>query len=127
MAIKTLTGEFCWNELITPDVAKAKDFYGKLLGWTYQEHDVGLMTYTMIKASDKDVGGMMSAPKEQNTPPTWMSYISVDNLEDTLSQAESLGGRVIMSATAVGDYGKFGIIQDPTGAHISFWKSLKDC
>ena len=27
-------GEFCWNELMTGDVAKAKAFYAKTIGWT---------------------------------------------------------------------------------------------
>jgi uncharacterized protein len=27
------TGEFCWVELISPDVEAAARFYGDLLGW----------------------------------------------------------------------------------------------
>ncbi len=29
-------GQFYWNELITPDVEKAKTFYAKILGWTFE-------------------------------------------------------------------------------------------
>jgi predicted enzyme related to lactoylglutathione lyase len=29
-------GSFTWNELSTTDVDKAKEFYGELLGWTYE-------------------------------------------------------------------------------------------
>ena len=30
-------GEPCWADLQTGDVAAAKDFYGKVLGWTYKD------------------------------------------------------------------------------------------
>ncbi|MGQ3888288.1 VOC family protein, partial [Legionella sp. CNM-1927-20] len=39
---------FCWHELITPQLNKAKDFYTKLLGWKFIEHDVNNSAYTMI-------------------------------------------------------------------------------
>ena len=126
MTTKSNVGEFCWNELITPDVAKAKTFYGALLGWTFQEHDMGYMTYTMAKSGDKDAGGMMTVPGNKAVPPHWMSYINVEDVEEVAAKAESLGGKVVMPVTMAGDFGKFVVVQDPTGAHISFWQSLKD-
>lgn len=31
-----------------------------------------------------------------------------------------------MPATPVSDFGRFAVIQDPTGAHIALWQSTKD-
>lgn len=121
-------GDFCWTELMTPDTKKAKEFYNSLFGWTFQDHDVGGMTYSMFKSGDKDLGGMMQTPKEKkDCPPHWMSYISVANVDETLKKAKSLGAKITMEATPVSDYGRFGIIEDPTGAHIAVWQSLKAC
>ena len=32
---------FVHLELNTPDLTKAKDFYGKLVGWTFEDMDMG--------------------------------------------------------------------------------------
>ncbi len=114
-------GEFCWNELLTPDVNAAKAFYEKLLGWTFQDHSMDMGEYFMIHRGEKGVGGMMKVPSP-DIPPHWMSYISVEDLDATLKKAASLGATIIKEATDVKDYGRFGIIKDPTGAHISFWQ-----
>jgi predicted enzyme related to lactoylglutathione lyase len=30
-------GNFCWNELMTRDVEKAKKFYGGVIGWSFDD------------------------------------------------------------------------------------------
>lgn len=122
-------GEFCWNELMTTNVQKAKEFYGSLLGWKCTDFDMGDQTYTMVKMGEQDIGGVMAIPKDKQgqIPPHWMSYILVEDLDKTVKNAESLGGKVTVPATNVSDFGRFAVIQDPTGAHIAFWQSLKSC
>lgn len=122
-------GEFCWNELVTPDVKAAKEFYGKLLGWTFSEHDMGDNTYTMIKSKGGEFGGMWQISSEQKgqIPPHWMGYILVDDIEETLEKAKSMGAKVTMPITKAGDFGLFIVIIDPTGAHIAFWQQLTNC
>ena len=122
-------GEFCWNELMTPNPAKAKEFYGSLLGWKTEDVEVNDITYTLIRTGDKEIGGMMQTPKEkqEHVPPHWMSYIYVKSVEETLAKATSLGATVVYPETQAGDYGRFAVIQDPTGAHIAFWQQLKNC
>jgi len=122
-----MNGEFCWNELATPDVKSAKEFYGKLLGWQFSEVDAGGMTYTMMKSKNDNFGGIWQIPTEQKNeiPPHWMGYILVEDVEKTLEEAVKLGATVKMPVTNVGDFGRFVLIIDPTGAHIAFWQSLK--
>lgn len=120
-------GEFCWNELATPNLQAAKDFYGKMFGWQFAEHDMGDYTYTMIKKNNKDLGGIWSIPKEQQKqiPPHWMTYILVEDLEAALEQAKKHGATIMKGATPAGEMGRFGVIVDPTGAHIAFWQTNK--
>lgn len=124
---KPQQGEFCWNELMTPDVKKAKEFYGALFGWKSQDHEMEQMTYTLFTQGEKEIGGMLQTPKgqEKQIPPHWMSYISVENLDGMLATASKLGATVTMPATAAGDFGRFAIIVDPTGAHVALWQALK--
>lgn len=122
-------GQFCWNELMTPDVKKAKEFYGALFGWQTIDYPMEGMTYTMFKTADKDVGGMLQTPsgQEKQIPPHWMAYVSVENLDAAVKKAQDLGAKITVPATLVNDYGRFAVIQDPTGAHLALWQSLKEC
>lgn len=119
-------GEICWNELATTNVQAAKDFYGNVFGWKFTDHDMGEMTYTMIKVNDKEFGGIWTIPKEQEKqiPPHWMAYILVENLDDSLAKSTQNGATLVKPAANVSDFGRFAIIMDPTGAHIALWQNL---
>jgi len=118
------TGQFCWNELATHDIHKAKDFYSKLFGWEFEEIKSDDLTYTLILAGDKQAGGIWQiSHNQQNTIPShWMSYIYVDNVEKTLAHAIELGAKTVKGVSVAGDMGKLAIIQDPTGAQLAFWE-----
>lgn len=119
--------EFCWNELVTGDVGKAKSFYADLMGWETHDMPFGDMTYHVFKNGDKDIAGLMEMPADaaqMGVPPHWMSYIAVEDIAATLAKATELGGTVLVPEMPVGDVGKLGVIQDPTGAHIAFWQKV---
>lgn len=120
-------GEFCWYELATTNVKAAKDFYGSVFGWKFSDHAMGDMTYTMIKRNDHEFGGIWAIPKgqENHIPPHWMGYILVDDLDESLKNAQKHGAAIVKPADNAGDFGRFAIIQDPTGAHIALWQSIQ--
>lgn len=122
-------GEFCWNELMTPDAHKAKEFYRSLFGWEFQSKKVDNATYEMIKFGDKPGGGLMQMTPDEagKIPPHWMTYVYVNSVDDSVAKAQKLGAKVIVPATAVEDFGRFAILQDPTGAHIGLWQCTKSC
>lgn len=123
------SGEFCWNELATSNLQAAKDFYGKVFGWKFSDHEMGDMTYTMIKINgkDKEIGGIWSIPKDQqkHIPPHWMAYILVENVEDSVEKARKNGATIVKEAANAGDFGRFAIITDPAGAHIALWQPIR--
>lgn len=120
-------GTFVWNELATTDVQAAKDFYGQLFGWDFVDQKMGDMTYTMIKKDNKEFGGIWTIPTEmQNQIPShWLSYILVDNLEQSLEMARQNGATIVKGIQKAGDKGLFAIIKDPVGAHIALWQCAK--
>lgn len=126
--MKSNLGAFCWNELATPNIEAAKDFYGKLLGWQFTDHDMGDTTYTMIHCEGEKFGGMWHIANEHKDqiPPHWMGYILVNDVAATLEQAKTMGATVKVPTTAAGDLGLFGIIMDPAGAHIAFWQAIEN-
>lgn len=119
--------EFCWNELATTNVKAAKDFYGKVFGWVFSDHEMDGMTYTMVKSNGQEFAGIWAIPKgqEKEIPPHWMSYILVEDVEAALEKAKKHGATIIRPLTNAGDFGRLGIIADPTGAHIALWQPLR--
>lgn len=119
-------GVFCWNELATTNLEAAKKFYSNVFGWKFTQKDMGDTSYTLIKLNDKEFGGIWSIPKdrEREISPRWISYILVENLDESLEKARQNGALIVKPATQAGDFGRFGIIADPAGAHIALWESL---
>ena len=117
-------GQFCWNELMTPDTKKAKEFYASLFGWKTEDHKMPDHVYSMIK---DNYGGMMQTPKgkEKEIPPHWMSYVNVQDVEASVKKAKSLGAEVKVPVSVAGEYGRFAVIKDPTGAVLGLWQSTK--
>jgi predicted enzyme related to lactoylglutathione lyase len=112
---------FVHLELNTPDLAKAKDFYGKLVGWTFQDMDMGPGgTYSVFKPSSGPGGGIFTVP---DAPKQWLPYIGVDDLKASTDKAESLGAKVIVREQPVPEMGAFSILIDPTGANIALWQA----
>ncbi len=119
--VKTIHGTFCWNELITRDMAGASKFYTELLGWKAVDSGMPGMDYTMLKAGDKDAGGMMTMPPDVpgEVPAHWMAYIAVDDVDAAAKKAAELGGEVFHGPEDIPNVGRFCIIKDPTGAVVS--------
>jgi len=113
-------GAFSWSELMTTDPEAAKKFYSELFGWKTDDMPMGDMTYTVVKAGDKEIGGIMPIPEQaKGTPPHWGLYVTVDDVDATAKKAEELGAKTIVPLTDIPDVGRLFAFQDPQGAIIS--------
>jgi len=119
-------GTFCWFECGTRDAAAAKRFYTGVFGWEAVDMpmpgDAG--TYTLLKLGGKDVAGLyqMAGPRFEGVPPHWLTYVCVENADETAARARSLGGKVALEPMDVPGVGRIAMIQDPTGANIALFK-----
>ena len=118
-------GFFHWNELLTTDVDKAKDFFSKTVGWTFEDMpmpDGG--KYYVAMSEGEPVGGMMNMPAAvpSGTPPHWLSYLEVEDLEDAASKVKAAGGTVLREPFEVPEVGRIAMIADPTGAVLGLIK-----
>ena len=113
-------GMFSWNELMTTDVEAAKLFYNRLLGWEFQTLESPEMTYYIVKANGKEVGGIMALPEEaKGAPPMWGSCVTVDDVDKLVGETETLGGKVLVPPRDIPDVGRFAVIQDNQGAALT--------
>lgn len=109
-------GALSWNELNTPDVAKAKAFYGPLLGWSFVEQPMGGYDYTVIKVGERDNAGIMpmTGPEWAGVPPHWMTYFAVDDCDAIAERAKATGGKICVPPFDIPP-GRFSVLEDPQG------------
>lgn len=113
-------GSFTWNELQTNDTAAAATFYATVFGWTAETADMpGGPAYTSFKVDDRAVAGMMAIQREWGpVPPNWGVYLAVADCDQSVADAEKLGGKVEMPAQDIPDVGRFALLRDPQGAYF---------
>ena len=119
-------GTYCWNELLTKDVAGAWAFYGGLFGWKVQTMDMGPSgKYTIWMRGTDRAGGCMAMPPElaaSGAPPHWMGYVEVADVDASARKATELGGKVCHGPADIPGIGRFAVLTDPQGADLCIFK-----
>lgn len=116
-------GNFCWFECGSTDAAKAKSFYTQLFGWKSADFpmpgDCGV--YTVFQVGDEDIAGLyaLTGPQFQGVPSHWMTYVAVDDVDDSAKRATALGAKLLAEPMDIPNVGRMACLQDPTGAAIS--------
>jgi predicted enzyme related to lactoylglutathione lyase len=115
-----------WIDLSTSDQGAAKEFYGELFGWTFDDHAMPEGVYSMALKSDGLVGAISVLPPDlaaQNAPAMWNTYLAVDDVDATLARVDAAGGKTVMAPFDVMDAGRMAFIIDPTGAPLAIWQA----
>lgn len=122
-------GTFSWVDLATTDRATAIRFYSELMGLKSVDEPAGPdMIYSMLTLNDKPVAAVYDFSKEQleqGMQPHWNSYVTVENVDESVEKAKSLQGNVLQGPFDVFDSGRMSMIQDPTGAVLALWEPKK--
>jgi predicted enzyme related to lactoylglutathione lyase len=53
------------------------------------------------------------------SPPHWMTYIAVDDVDQSAAKVWELGGKVCVPPTDIPNTGRFCVVNDPSGATFS--------
>lgn len=118
-------GAFSWGELMTRDVEASQAFYSALLGWDIMASPIPgneSETYHSIKIADnRFVGGMMKMPAQapESAPPYWAAYVTVSDLDASVSQAKELGATLDYDPVHIPGVGRMTQVADPQGARLS--------
>ncbi len=114
-------GAFAWNELYTGNAAAAKDFYGRVFGWEFEDRDTeNADSYTICMVDGDRVAGMlaMAARVPSEVPSHWNTYFAVEDAEAAIEQIEAGGGAKVMGPMNV-EVGRLAVVHDPWGAVFS--------
>ncbi|WP_349291948.1 VOC family protein [Gluconobacter sp. Dm-74] len=116
---KTLPGKIVYTQLTTPDLPKAKAFYGALLGWNFQDRPVSRGHYAEALVNGHVVAGLVERPlpDTDNPPqPLWLPFISALDVPTVAKESLQWGGKILYRPTVVPGRGEQAIIADPQGA-----------
>lgn len=117
IGIAGVDGTFCWADLSTPDVEKAKHFYSKVFGWHIGAGENDSSGYLHIKNGDAMIGGIPpAAHRNPSTPAHWLTYILVSDCDATTAKAKELGANALVPPITMEGVGRWSIIADPQGA-----------
>ncbi len=117
-----MANPFVHLELNTPDMAKAKDFYHQLFGWTFVDMPMPDGVYATFKPDDGPGGGMAEMPA---LPPMWTPYVGVDDIKAATDKALALGATATFACHEIPGVGWMTILTDPTGAKIALFQPRK--
>ncbi len=121
--VKQEAGAMTWNELVTSDSTAAIEFYNSVLG-TERGITMGPMDYTLLRAGGTEVAGVLQITEDMGPiPPHWAVYFGVDDVDQTVSKAQSLGADVYVPPTDIPEIGRFACLADPQGADFNVFKA----
>ena len=113
-------GCMVWNELASPDPARARDFFAELLGWTVEPEESG---YGVIRLNGALNGGIR--PPQDAEPTHWLVYFTVGSCDDAIAAIREAGGGVIAGPFDT-PVGRVAAVGDPQGAAFALYQGEVD-
>ena len=107
-------------EIPARDLKRAKNFYGKVFGWTFQ--DVG-KEYTLFTPPSGGVGGGLYKVKTVPKRPSVQAYIDVRDIDAKLKEIRQARGKVLKPKNEVMGQGWWASFADPQGLVLFLWQS----
>lgn len=102
-------------EIFGDDLLRLAEFYSSLFGWKI-EKAAGVDYYridTGTTAAMPVAGGLLHRPIPG--PRSWVHYVHVDSIDETLDRARNLGGKTLVAKSAVPKTGWYALLEDPEG------------
>src|SRR5260370_19900569 len=103
----------------------AEAFYPKAVGWKLAPNTMNTQAYTLLKAGETMVGGLMPIPEDaakMGVRPAWMGYIAVDDVKAYADKVKAAGGAIHRPPSEIPNVGTFAVAGDPHGAGFILFK-----
>lgn len=118
-------GKVIWADLVTPDIAAAKRFYGELFGWTFNDIHTGDSEYSVALLDGRAVGGLYQRPVRagEHRHPAWLTFISVTDVAAAERSIRAHGGKELSPPRVYAERGRQAVFADPQGAVFAVLQS----
>jgi predicted enzyme related to lactoylglutathione lyase len=99
------------------------EFYTELFGWKIDKAPG--IDYFQIQTGSADGagirGGLLHRPIPG--PRSWVHYVSVESLDQTVERVQSLGGKLVRAKAAVPKIAWYAVVEDPDGNIFAVWQA----
>lgn len=111
-------GKVIFVELVTPDLAAAKQFYAGLFGWTFRDIQADGTEYAEASLDGRPVAGLIhrDVPAGKHRQPAWLSFIAVSDVDAAKEIALQHGAKVLFEPHSIPNRGREAVFADPQGA-----------
>jgi uncharacterized protein len=133
-----IPGVPCWVEASHPDPDAARDFYGGLFGWEFENFapdDDG--TYFIARGETRSssifdvsgavrsgaVAGVRSIPEAAPPIAMWNTYFWVESADEAVSSVRDAGGSAVTEPFEFNDASRMAVCTDPEGAAFGLWEA----
>ena len=124
--ISGVPGTLCCADLMTPDPARAKEFYTGLFGWRIIKGENDPSGYLHIANGENFIGGIPPAKfRDPNVPPHWLAYFIVSNCDESAAKAKELGAKIHLPPMTIENVGRWAILADPQGAVFAIFQAAR--
>jgi uncharacterized protein len=112
------SGKLIFVQLVTPDLAASKHFYGGLFGWTFRDLQAGSSKYSEAYLAGRPVAGLLhrELPTGGQRQPAWLGFFAAADVDAAKKTALQNGAKLLVEPHNVPDRGREAIFSDPQGA-----------
>ena len=111
-------GKVVLVELVTSDLAAAKQFYAALFGWAFRDIQIGGTKYAEASLDGHPVAGLIhkDVPAGGRRQSSWLGFIAVRDVDAAKKTALKQGAKVVFEPHSIPDRGREAVFADPQGA-----------
>ena len=115
------SGRVAWFDITTTDLAKSKEFYGKLFEWTFNPVQ-GTDLAVEIVSGGSAIGTLRGA-EGQISPFNGVVYVQVPDIRESCKKAQALGGTLVpgFPFDLPNGTGAIGLVSDPAGHPVGMY------
>jgi len=107
-------GRFVRYELHTSDVQGAARFYSDLFGWSIEAAEDDGEGVFQIRRQGRLIGRLRAYDASRKIPEGWMSWVSVNDVDDMMRDVEANGGKILRHPWTVREERR-ALLVGPTG------------
>lgn len=111
------SGRFVWRDLMTKDVGAAKQFYGELLGWRFENARRGDRPYVIARGGSTPIAGLVDVSAMPDAGSQWLSFMAVADVDKSVAFVRAENGTVLVEPRDL-PMARAAVINDPQGAPL---------
>ena len=112
-------GNWNWFELFSLKSKAAADFYVQVLGYEVNPDTRSeKMGHFLLSSSGHARAGIAPLPASPDSRSGWLGCVRVDDIDDVVAKAVTLGGTVVVQPRPAALGSRFAVVTDPTGGAV---------